>query len=68
MGERKLKIADLARATGLHRNTIALLYKETAVVVELDVMDRLCSFFNCKVGDMFEQVDGDGEASGTLNI
>jgi putative transcriptional regulator len=56
MGERKLKITDVARATGLHRNTITLLYKETAAVVELDVMDRLCSFFGCKVGDLFEQV------------
>lgn len=56
MGERKLKITDVARATGLHRNTITLLYKETAAVVELEVMDRLCSFFGCHVGDLFEQV------------
>ena len=29
MGERKLKIADVARESGLHRNTITLLYDET---------------------------------------
>lgn len=56
MGERKLKIVDVARATGLHRNTITLLYKETAAVVELEAMDRLCTLFACDVGDMFEQV------------
>ena len=61
MGERKLKIADVARSTGLHRNTITLLYKETAAVVELEVMDRLCTLFECDVGEMFEQV-------GTANL
>jgi hypothetical protein len=31
MGEHKMKIADVTYETGLHRNTISLLYKETAV-------------------------------------
>lgn len=30
MGERKLRIADVIRETGLSRNTVTLLYKETA--------------------------------------
>ncbi|MBF4449109.1 XRE family transcriptional regulator, partial [Vibrio anguillarum] len=30
MGERKLKISDVIRETGLSRNTVTLLYKETA--------------------------------------
>jgi len=38
MGERKLKIADVARETGLHRNTVTLLYDETAARVELDAI------------------------------
>ena len=29
MGERKMKIVDVARETGLPRNTITLLYNET---------------------------------------
>jgi putative transcriptional regulator len=56
MGERKMKIADVARATGLHRNTIALLYRETAARVELDAMDRLCRLFECGLGELFEFV------------
>ncbi len=54
MGKKKLKIADLARETGLHRNTITLLYKEEAARVDLDAMDKLCKYFNCEVGDLFE--------------
>lgn len=54
MGERKLKIADVARETGLNRNTVTLLYKETATRVDLDAVDRLCALFGCAVGDLFE--------------
>lgn len=54
MGERKLKIADVARETGLHRNTVTLLYDETAARVDLDAIDRLCRFFEIGVGDLLE--------------
>lgn len=55
MGERKLKIADVARDTGLHRNTITLLYDETASRVDLDAIDRLCGYFGVSVGELFER-------------
>ena len=54
MGERKLKISDVARDTGLHRNTITLLYQETANRVDIDAIDVLCRYFNVPVGDLFE--------------
>ncbi len=56
MGERKLRIADVARLTGLHRNTITLLYEETAVRVDLDAIEKLCDLFQCEVGELFERV------------
>jgi len=54
MGERKLKIADVARETGLHRNTITLLYDETAARIDLDAIDRLCKYFDVTVGELLE--------------
>ncbi|HRQ56391.1 MAG TPA: helix-turn-helix transcriptional regulator [Azoarcus taiwanensis] len=63
MGERKMKIADVARETGLHRNTVTLLYQETANRVDLETIDRLCDLFECSVADLFEHVpDTDGRA------
>ena len=56
MGERKLKIMDVARATGLHRNSVTLLYKETAGRVYLDAIEQLCKLFECQVGDLFEYI------------
>ena len=57
MGEHKLKVIDVARETGLHRNTITLLYKETAARVEFETMDKLCKLFNCEIGDLFEYIE-----------
>jgi putative transcriptional regulator len=57
MGERKMKIVDVARATGLHRNSITLLFDETASRVDLETIDALCKLFGCKVGELFELVD-----------
>lgn len=56
MGERKLKVADVARATGLYRGTISLLYDETAAKVDLETIDLLCAYFRVPVGELFEQV------------
>jgi len=57
MGEHKMNIADVARETGLHRNTITLLYRETATRVDLEAIDRLCKLFNCQVVDLLEYLD-----------
>lgn len=62
MGEKKLKIADVARETGLHRNTITLLYDETAARVDLETIEQLCRLFDCPVGELFEYVP---ESSGS---
>ena len=59
MGERKLKIADVARETGLHRNTITLLYNETATRIDMETIEGLCKLFQCGVGDIFEFVPDD---------
>jgi putative transcriptional regulator len=59
MGERKMKVVDVAREADLHRNTITLLYNETATRVDLETIDRLCRLFKCSVSDLFEFVDSD---------
>lgn len=56
MGEKKMKVMDVARQTGLNRNLITLLYKEEAKRVDLDAIEKLCGLFNCEVGDFLEIV------------
>lgn len=55
MGEKKLKISDVAKGTGINRNMITLLYKESAQIVSLDALDKLCVFFDCEVSDLLEK-------------
>nr|WP_274521602.1 helix-turn-helix transcriptional regulator [Ectothiorhodospira variabilis] len=65
MGERKLKISDVARDTGINRGTITRLYQETATRVDLEVVDALCRYFECEVGELFEYRAEEGpKASG----
>jgi len=56
MGERKMRIADVARETGLSRATLTLLYKETAQKVDLEAIEQICRLFDCSVGDLLELV------------
>jgi len=60
MGERKLKISDVARETGINRGTITRLYHETAVRIELEAMDTLCHYLGCEVSELFEYRDQSG--------
>lgn len=57
MGEKKLKIADLAREIGVHRNTITLLYYEKAKRIDFEVLDKLCKYFVCEVSDIIEYIN-----------
>ena len=52
MGERKLKIADVARDTGINRGTLTRLYYETAERIELEVLDQLCEYFQIDISDL----------------
>jgi putative transcriptional regulator len=56
MGEHKMRIADVARETGLSRATVTLLYKETAQKVDLEAIEQICNLFGCTVGDLLELV------------
>lgn len=57
LGERKLKISDVARDTGINRGTLTRLYYETAERVELEVLDKLCEYFQVDLPDLLERVD-----------
>lgn len=54
MGKNKMKIADVARETGLNRSTITALYNEDATRIDMETIEKLCVLFNCEVGDLLE--------------
>lgn len=54
MGERRLKVSDVARETGINRGTISRLYNETAIRVDFNVLEALCRYLDCQVGELIE--------------
>lgn len=54
-----MKIADVARTIGVHRNTITLLYNEKAQRIDFDVLYKLCKYFGCAVSDILEVKEKD---------
>lgn len=59
LGQRRLKISEVARATGLNRNTVTLLYKEEATRVELATLESLCEYLECSISDLIEYIPND---------
>lgn len=53
MGKEKMKIQDVCNATGLARNTVGNLYKDTATRIDYNTIDLLCKLFDCEVGELF---------------
>jgi putative transcriptional regulator len=54
MGERRLKISDVARDTDINRGTLTRLYHETAERIDLAVLSELCRYLQCQIGDILE--------------
>lgn len=55
MGDHKMRISDVIRETGLSRNTVTLMYKETAQKIDLEALDKLCALFDCEVDDLLQR-------------
>ena len=56
MGEKRLKVADVARGSGVHRNIVTRYYNDEISMMSKDVLTRLCSFLNIELGDLLEHV------------
>jgi putative transcriptional regulator len=57
MGKKKLKISDVAKNADINRGTITRLYKETFTRLDADVLEKLCEYLECEVGDLLEYID-----------
>lgn len=53
LGEKRLKIADVARDTEINRGTLTRLYHDTATRVELEVIEQLCAYLNVGIDELF---------------
>jgi len=64
MGERRVRLIDVARATGISRNMLAKLYYDRARRVDLADLDKLCHYFGCSIADLLESVTAQRKSKG----
>ncbi|WP_298974597.1 helix-turn-helix transcriptional regulator [uncultured Psychrobacter sp.] len=61
LAERRLKVADAVRATGVSKTTLHKIYNDQSSRIDFDTIDKLCEYLEVGVGDIFEYVKDDKE-------
>lgn len=52
LGSRLLKITQVSRDTGISRTTLTNLYYKRSAYITFGVLDKLCKYLDCGVGDL----------------
>ena len=65
LGDRLVKISKISQDTGISRTTQTNSYYRRATQISFDVLDKLCGYLGCSVGDIIEFQDSEhGPESG----
>ena len=56
LAERRLKVADAVRATGVSKTTLHKIYNDQSSRIDFETIDKLCEYLEVGVGDIFEHV------------
>ncbi|MHC4708685.1 MAG: helix-turn-helix domain-containing protein [Planctomycetota bacterium] len=59
--DRRMKLKDLARATGLAVNNLSILKTNKARAIRFSTLNSLCKALNCTPGDLLEHVSDEDE-------
>lgn len=57
LGERRMKIRELERRSGVSLNTLLSLYHERSKGVSFDVLERICEALDIQPGDLLVRVN-----------
>ena len=61
LGEKRIKVADLARKTGISRRGLDKIYHEETGGIKFDVLVKLCQALKVSVGEILEYVPQDDD-------
>ena len=59
--DRRMKLKDLAQATGLAVNNLSILKTNKARAIRFSTLNQLCKALNCTPGDLIEFVPDQDE-------
>ena len=52
LAERRMKVSDLVRATGMSKTTLHKLYNGQSTRIDFETLDKICDFLDIDVGDL----------------
>lgn len=55
--DRRVTFEEVSTATGVNRTTLSKMANQRGYNTTTDNLDRLCSYFGCKLGDLAEHVE-----------
>ena len=66
LAERKLKVADLVRSTGINKSTLHKRYNDESVRIDFETIDKICIALDVGVGDLliFKKIDNNQNDNG----
>lgn len=53
---RRITMQEVSDATGINRSTLSKILNQKGYSTGTDVLDRLCSYFDCRLEDLAEHV------------
>ena len=56
LGDKRLKMSDIVRLTGLAKATVHALYHDRVQRVDYRVLESLCAVLNCQPADLLEYI------------
>ena len=61
--DKRMKLKDLAGATGLAMNNLSILKTNKARAIRFSTLNSLCKALDCKPGDLIEYIPDEDENS-----
>ena len=56
-GKKLVRMNTLSEATGISRTTLSNLYRKKSKGISFSVLNKICSYLECSVGDILEYVE-----------
>ena len=53
---RRVTVLEIPEATGIARNTLSKMLNQPGASVRSEYLDRLCSYFDCKIEELVEHI------------
>ena len=53
---KRVTLEEIASATGIHRTTLSKIQNVRGYNTTTDVLDKLCAYFDCEIGDLVQRV------------